>query len=335
MLIGVDLGGTKCAGVVLSDGNAVVAEAVRPTPIGGDAVLATIIEVIDELVARAETRAETQAETKAAVRADGAQQPVRIGVGVPGLVTPDGILRFAPHLFGVREVPLRDLLRARLPGGAHVVVENDNTAATWGERMAGAARGVDDVLYVGLGTGIGGGIISGGVLQRGHHGFAGEVGHMSVDRDGERCVCGRRGCWELVASGTALSRLAGRAGEDVSAAARAGDAQALDVLDRFAGAVSSGLSNLIVTLDPAVIVLGGGVLDPPEPLLGLIRTRLSPTFGDAGSHRQLPDIRAAELGRRAGAIGAALLARDHSSAAATSRVGTPVGTPVGTAEQPS
>lgn len=331
MLIGVDLGGTKCAGVVLSDGYAVLAEAVRPTPIGGDAVLATILAVIDELVARAETRAEA--------RADGARQSLRIGVGVPGLVTPDGVLRFAPHLFGVREVPLRDLLRARLPAGALVVVENDNTAATWGERMAGAARGVDDVLYVGVGTGIGGGIISGGVLQRGRHGFAGEVGHMTVDRDGERCVCGRRGCWELVASGSALSRMAGRAGEDVSAAARAGDPQALDVLDRFAGAVASGLSNLIVTLDPAVVVLGGGVLDPPKPLLGLIRTRLSRSLGDAGSHRPRPDIRAAELGRRAGAIGAALLARDHSSAAATSRVGTRVGTPVGTlvgtAEQPA
>ena len=333
MLIGVDLGGTKCAGVVLSDGNAVLAEAVRPTPIGGDAVLATIIEVIDELVA--------QAAPQAARRADSAPRAVRIGIGVPGLVTPDGVLRFAPHLFGVREVPLRDLLRARLPAGALVVVENDNTAATWGERMAGAACGIDDVLYVGLGTGIGGGIITGGVLQRGHHGFAGEFGHMTVDRDGERCVCGRRGCWELVASGTALSRLAGRAGEGVTAAARSGDAQALDVLDRFAGAVASGLSNLIVTLDPAVVVLGGGVLDPPEPLLELIRKRLSPALGDAGSHRPRPDIRAAALGRRAGAIGAALLARDCGSAAATSGVvALGVGQvgprrDVGAAEQPS
>lgn len=292
VLIGVDMGGTKCAGVSIEVDGTVVGESLRPTPVGGDAVLGTIMEVVDDLVAAA----------------GAAGRPVRLGVGVPGLVTPDGVLRFAPHLFGVREVPLRDLLLDRLPPDSVVVLENDNTAATWGEKVLGAARGIDDVLYVGLGTGIGGGIISGGVLQRGHHGFAGEIGHMTIDQEGERCVCGRRGCWELVASGTGLARIAGRSGEVVSAAARAGDERAMAVLERFAGAVATGLSNLIVTLDPAMVILGGGVLDPPEPLLGLVRHRMSPSLGDAGGHRPRPDIVAARLGRRAGAVGAALLA---------------------------
>ena len=306
MLIGVDMGGTKCAGVAMRSDCTLIAEAVRPTPASGAAVLATIQDVIDELVQR--TRPERNP--------GGGEGRMRVGVGVPGLVTPDGVLRFAPHLFGVREVPLQALLTAALPPGSTVVVENDNTAATWGEHRVGAAQGSDDVLYVGLGTGIGGGIISGGVLQRGHHGFAGEIGHMTIDRDGERCVCGRQGCWELVASGTGLARLAGRAGEVVTAAARAGDDRAFEVLRRYAGAVAAGLANLIMTLDPGVVVLGGGVLDPSDPLLGLVRQCLSPSLGDASGHRPWPDIRAAALGRRAGAIGAALLALEPEATAA-------------------
>ena len=300
------MGGTKCAGVAMRPDCTLIAEAVRPTPPSGDAILATIQDVIDELVQRTQPEGNPR----------GYEQPMRVGVGVPGLVTPDGVLRFAPHLFGVREVPLRALLAAALPPGSTVVVENDNTAATWGEHRVGAAQRCDDVLYVGLGTGIGGGIISGGILQRGHHGFAGEIGHMTIDRDGERCVCGRQGCWELVASGTGLARLAGRAGEVVTAAARAGDDRAFAVLRRFAGAVAAGLTNLIVTLDPGVVVLGGGVFDPPEPLLDLVRQHLSRSLGAASGHRPRPDIRAAALGRRAGSIGAALLAHDPQDTAA-------------------
>lgn len=313
--IGVDLGGTNLRAASVDKHGKMLNKMSGSTDLaaGRDAVIGDMVEAIQKLKAEA-----------------GSLRLAGVGIGIPGFILmEEGIVVGSNNLPQFEGFPVRDEIERRL--GTQVILENDANAAALGEKWIGAGKDVKDLVLLTLGTGIGGGIISGGVLQRGRHGFAGEVGHMTVDRDGERCVCGRRGCWELVASGSALSRMAGRAGEDVTAAARAGDPQALDVLDRFAGAVASGLSNLIVTLDPAVVVLGGGVLDPPKPLLGLIRTRLSRSLGDAGSHRPRPDIRAAELGRRAGAIGAALLARDHSSAAATSRVGTPVAT----AEQPS
>ncbi len=290
--IGIDMGGTKCSGVGISDNGEILAEAWAPTPVGGNAVIDTLVNVVEQVRGHESVRDRT-------IRS--------VGVGVPGLVTSDGAMRFAPHLFGMVEAPVKQRLIERL-GISAVQVENDNTAATWGERTLGAARGFDNVLYVGLGTGIGGGIILGGNLIRGQSGFAGEIGHMTVDQHGERCVCGRNGCWELYASGSGLARLAGRNGEVVTEGARNGDPRALEVLGRFSSSVALGLANLTVAIDPGCIVLGGGVMDPPEPLLSMIRDRLADAMGDAKGHRDLPELRSAELGKRAGAIGAALLA---------------------------
>jgi glucokinase len=286
--IGVDMGGTKCAGILFTDDNAILAETSAPTPAGGEAVLDTIADVIGELLRQSP------------------QRPSCIGVGVPGLVTVTGSLRYAPHLFGVVEVALQELLEERV--GQPVKVMNDNTAAAWAEHRVGAGVGFDDMVYVGLGTGIGGAVIANGQLIEGKQGFAGELGHMTVDRNGDVCVCGRRGCWELYASGSGLARLAGRAGETVTEAGRNGDARALAVLRRFASDVAIGLADLVNIFDPGCIVLGGGVLDPPDPLLGLINDALTGYLGDSSSHRPLPEVRAAALGRRAGAYGAALLA---------------------------
>src|SRR5207237_6877509 len=113
----------------------------------------------------------------------------------------------APNLPGVTELELGPRLRARL-GAVPVAVENDATCAGWGERTHGAGRGADDVIVVTLGTGIGGGIVSGGRLLLGASGFAGEVGHMVVDPDGPECPCGKRGGWERFASGAGLGWLA-------------------------------------------------------------------------------------------------------------------------------
>src|SRR5439155_4267659 len=113
---------------------------------------------------------------------------------------------FAPNLPGVAELPLRARLSLRL--GLPVQVDNDATCAAWAEREAGAGRGADDMVLVTLGTGIGGGLVRGGALDRGAHGFAGEIGHMVVDPHGPPCPCGRTGCWERFASGSGLGRLA-------------------------------------------------------------------------------------------------------------------------------
>ena len=217
--LGIDVGGTKCLGVILDDGGEVIEEQRRPTPKGPDAIIDTLAEL-----ARAMSPWNT------------------IGVGVPGLVTRTGVLRAAPNLVDIHNFEVRDLLAAQLQ--VHVHVDNDGTCAAAAEWKTGAARGIDDFVMVTLGTGIGGGVIAGGSLIRGTNGFTGEIGHMVVDPDGPPCPCGRRGCWERYASGSGLGRLAREAavgkrlervvmlaggdaervrGEDVHAAAREGD----------------------------------------------------------------------------------------------------------------
>ncbi|MDQ6728403.1 MAG: ROK family protein [Actinomycetota bacterium] len=302
--IGVDLGGTKCLAVAL-EGDRVVAERRVPTPAGGPALLDTIALVAADL-------------------GDGG--PVAgIGVGAPGLVDRDGVLKFAPNLPGVTDLAIGAELAARL--GVPVRVDNDATCAAWGERQAGAARGYDDVILATLGTGIGGGIVSGGRLLRGANGFAGEIGHMVVDTDGPPCPCGQRGCWERFASGGGLGRLGqtaaadGRArrvmelaggdpamvrGEHVTRAAAEGDAESHAILGDFGWWVALGLANLASAFDPEAFVLGGGLIEAGELLLAPVRTAFAELLSGA-RHRPTVAIVAASLGERAGAIGAARL----------------------------
>lgn len=284
--IGIDVGGTKCHGVVVDEGGAIVAEARVATP-PADRVVEVLCALVDEL---------THGDVSVGA----------VGVGLPGLITPDGVVRASPNLRGARDTPVGPDLRSRL--GLPVHVENDATMAAHGEWTAGAARGARDAVVVTLGTGIGGGIVMGGVLQRGAHGFAGEIGHMIVDRDGIECPCGRRGCWERYASGSALAASAGVAtGELVVEAARNGDATARRHLEEFARWVALGLANLTNLCDPEVIVLGGGVMEAHDVLfddvqLGFSEALYSPTL------RAHPRLELAELGHRAGAVGAAMMA---------------------------
>jgi glucokinase len=309
--IGLDLGGTKCVGVLLDHADQ-VRETVRvPTPEGTAAFIDLLATVAAELLARS-------------------PQPVRgAGFGVPGLVTNEGVLRYAPHLPGIVEVDLVGSLRDRL--GLHVVIENDNTSAAWAEHVHRVLHGTSSgsMLYVGLGTGIGGGIVSNGQLVRGTHGFAGEIGHHVIAVDGPRCVCGRRGCWELYASGQALRNMMvaealtvdGRPavdGHDLRLLLDAGSPPAEDLARRFARSVAIGLTNLVVTLDVDQVVIGGGVVGDAVAagadgaLLGRIREAIATEFGDAADHRPLPTVTAAAHGPLSGAIGAALLARSAS-----------------------
>ncbi|MEO6124597.1 MAG: ROK family protein [Ilumatobacteraceae bacterium] len=284
---GIDVGGTKILGVVLDERGQIVAQQRRPTPKGGDNVIQELVDLARDL---------------------GPYES--LGVGVPGLVTRTGVLRAAPNLADAHELAVRPKLEEML--GHPVSVDNDATCAMLAEWHHGAARGFDDVVLVALGTGIGGGLVMGGVLQRGTNGFAGEIGHMVVQPDGLHCVCGRRGCWERYASGSGLQMLAGGVrGEDVIIAARSGDAESLAVIDTFARWVAIGLANLTNLLDPAAIVLGGGLAAAPDIFLGPIQRE----FGSllyAPKHRPHPHLAFAELGEHAGAIGAALLPTIHA-----------------------
>ena len=289
--IGVDVGGTKVLGVVVDDAGAVLAELRVPTPPTDDGLVAAMIDVVDKL------RAE--------------HDVVGLGAGVPGLVDRNAVLRFAPNLPGIVELPVGALLADAT--GLPVRVDNDNTCALWGEHLLGAARDATDVVLVGLGTGIGGGLLVDGRLARGAHGFAGEIGHMVVARGGIPCVCGHNGCWERYASGNALGRMArdagiGERGEDVTTAAIAGDAAALAVFDEFADWFAVGLVNLVHVLDVSRCVIAGGLVEAGEVLIEAVRRAFRARVV-APEHRPPVEIVAAQLGERAGAIGAALLAR--------------------------
>ena len=301
---GVDIGGTKILGVVLDadDPETILAEVRVPTPEGEELVLDAIAEVAIKL-----------------------GDVASLGVGIAGLVDRRGVLRVSPNLPGLRGVDVVAEMQRRV--GLPVRVDNDATCAAWGEHLAGAARGADDVVCVTLGTGIGAGLIADGELVRGAHGFGGEAGHMVVDPSGPPCPCGRRGCWERFASGTGLARL----GRDAAAggrlerarllaggeshlvraehggqAASEGDPQALAVMDEFARWVGVGIGNLVTVLDCSLVVVGGGLVELGDLLLDRVRAAFRV---DVMSPQERQDVRivAAELGGRAGAIGAALL----------------------------
>ena len=304
--VGIDIGGTKIAtGVVTADGY-IVERALVPTPMDDEpATVLAMLGAIEELRAR-----------HPGVEA--------IGVGAAGLVEwPSGRVRWAPHN-AYRELSLRRLLYEAT--GLPTVVDNDANAAAWAEARFGAGVGSDHMVLLTVGTGIGGGLVLGGQVYRGSSGFGVEVGHMIVDPDGPACPCGQRGCWERFASGSGLGRLAreavggGRAdrvlalaggdpeavrGEHVTRAVAEGDAQAVEVLGRFAWWVALGLANLANIFDPEAFVLGGGLVRAGEALLAPTASALRDLLPP-----QRPEVRIlpATLGERAGAVGAACLA---------------------------
>lgn len=304
--VGIDVGGTKCLGVVLDPSGVVIDEQRRPTPEGPDAIIDTLAELATSLGANGS-----------------------LGVGVPGLVTRDGVLRAAPNLVDIRDFQVGRLLTEAL--GFKVRVDNDGTCAGAAEWKVGAAVGCADMVMVTLGTGIGGGVIAGNALIRGANGFTGEIGHMVVDPDGPPCPCGRRGCWERYASGSGLGRLAREAavgkrlrrvvelaggdaenvrGEDVQAAAREGDDEALAVVDSFGRWVALGLVNLANILDPEMFVLGGGLAASADLYLAPIQKWFTQLLY-APDLRPHPQLRFAQLREQAGAVGAALLPEVH------------------------
>jgi glucokinase len=308
--IGVDIGGTKVAAGVVDDQGRVIDSTRRPTP-GSDVAKteAVIAEVVNELSGRHEVSA--------------------VGIGAAGWIANDlATVLFSPHL-AWRDEPLRDALAEAI--GVPVVVENDANAAAWAEYRYGAARGAQVAVMVTMGTGIGGGLVVGGVLYRGAHGVGCEYGHMCVVPDGRRCACGNRGCWEMYASGRALARDAREladvspvgahrlmtlakgdlnqlTGPLVTQAAREGDPAAVEIYTAMGRWLGRGLANLAAVIDPTVFVIGGGVSEAGDLLLDPARQAFRESLTGRG-FRPAADILLAELGPQAGLVGAADLAR--------------------------
>jgi glucokinase len=303
--VGVDVGGTKLLAVRVDPDGFVVPDPIQAAPRDG-------ASLIDEIAA-------------AARRLSGGL-PESLGIGIPGLVDAGDSIRFAPNLPGVAGTPVGSALRDQMPN-TRLWVGNDATAACWGEYIRGAGQGYDHMLMVTLGTGIGGGVVCNRSLIEGANRFAGEFGHMVVDPDGPQCPCGKQGCWERFASGAGLGvlgramavagdaprlvELAGDAeavrGEHVTVAATGGDGPALAVMTDFAWWVALGLSNLAAIFDPQVIVVGGGLVEAGDALMGPTREAFKELL-EASKVRPRVDIVVAALGVQAGAVGAALLA---------------------------
>ena len=313
--VGLDVGGTKVLGVAVDASGTVLAEERRATLDSGAALLDDLADLYQHLAA------------EASEHGGGTRPPV--GVGVPGLVDAKGTLVFAPNLRGASGTDMHAGLVARLgQDRAPVIqVDNDATCAAAGESAFGAGSGRPDVLFVILGTGIGGGIVAGGRLLRGSGNLSGEIGHVVVDPQGPPCGCGRRGCWERYASGSGLGRiardfaLAGRAtriislaggdadavrGEHVMRALADGDEQAAIIVEEFAWWLALGLANLANVLDPRVIVIGGGLVRAGEALLGPVRAAFLSQIEGANVRSEI-EIVPASLGDRSGAIGAAVI----------------------------
>lgn len=321
--LGIDVGGTKLAGVVLSGGPGhweVVAQ--------GRARVAQSLEGLQDGVAQLASSLCAQALSEKGVEARWA------GFGMPARVSRDGRLGRAANLRFITGLDGKELLGKALAkaqvcqdaGG--VTVDNDATCAMAGEAALGAARGMRDALMITLGTGIGGGLLLEGQIYRGAHGFAGEVGHFVIDADGPVCACGKRGCWEQLASGPALARMAREAlesgklgavgalvggdaslvrGEHVTQAAAAGDKEAQALLDELVYWMALGLEGLVEVLDVEAAVIGGGMVEAGELIMGPLRQKVNELLHVGNERDELPVLRA-ELGSLAGAVGAAFLA---------------------------
>ncbi len=287
--LGIDIGGSRIRAAVVTPAGQVLtrAEGVTPARSSGDAVVAVVAKVAAEAL---------RGQTVAAA-----------GICAPGpLDALRGLALSTPTIDGFRDYPLRDRIAEAI--GIASFLDHDGHAAAYGEWQFGAGRGALNMVFVTISTGIGGGAVVDGRLQRGRQGMAAHVGHMAIVPDGPVCSCGNPGCWEALAAGPAFTSAARKAGfadgAAAFAAARTGDAKAEAVVAAEALWLSIGIVNLIHIYSPDVVVLGGGVTESLDLMQNQIEfeitRRAMPPF------RQTP-VRRASLLDNAGLIGAAAL----------------------------
>lgn len=299
MLIGLDIGGTFLKGARIDEAGRVAARLHEPVAKrSAEALLGQIEAAVASLDGAAKTRA--------------------VGIGLPGIVERASVVRVSPAVPVLDGLSLGDEVRRR--AGRPAFLENDANAAALAEAWIGAGRGVENMLLVTLGTGIGAGLVLAGRIWSGRSGYAGEIGHIQVDEDGVACPCGSRGCLETLAGASGWKRRAEelRAGRDsalhgkdldqkaIVDAARNGDAVALEVVDGAARALGAGIAAVLDLLNLDRVVIGGGVAAAGPFLLDRIveetRRRTYPqVFADCS-------FRPAELGGDAGVVGAARVA---------------------------
>jgi glucokinase len=301
--IGVDIGGTSIKTGVVEETGTIILQSETPT---GEDRAESITNVIISQIEK--------------IRSESGQTGTPVGVGVPGIVTPGGdILSFA-NIHSLENHPLGKILSDRF--GTDIFIDNDANCAAAGELLFGAAKGARHCILVTLGTGIGAGIIIDGKIYQGVRGGAGEAGHMIISPGGRICGCGNRGCWEAYGSASAMVRYAaellknegrssmlGVPAESLNAkiieqAAKEGDSIAEKAFNETAEYIGIGVANLLNIFDPDIILIGGGLSQSGEFLLGKVRTA---AYSLANSTARKAPIEKAALGNSAGIIGASSL----------------------------
>lgn len=303
--IGIDLGGTNIAAALVSEDGEILRRLGIPTPWGADSIIKAIEQLCRELMTDSVSS---------------------VGIGVPGTVYPRGTVSYACNI-NMRNIALADILSSAL--GLPVYLENDANCAALGEYFAGCGKGASSLLCVTLGTGVGGGFVESGRLFRGFNGCGAEMGHMVIDPHGEKCACGRAGCFETYASVSALIKrcrdyisvhpsspmalLAAKCvdGSTVFQAMAAGDEGAKNIFKDYVRYLACGLTNLVNIFQPEILCIGGGISARGEELLRPVREIvLSQDYA-----RDCPErtcLTAAKFGNDAGLIGAALLERTNT-----------------------
>ena len=311
LTIGIDIGGTKVLGGVVDSTGNIIDSARRVTPVaGGKELITTIIEVVKEFKSKHEIAG--------------------VGISIAALISADqGTVVGAPNIANLSKLNFVAELKKEF--NIPIIAENDANAAMWAEYKFGAARGFNPVMFFIIGTGMGGGLVIDDKLFRGANGIGAEFGHMIVQQNGVLCGCGTKGCIEQYASGSALMRYAkegittnpakgkvvldlaggsvtGLTGAILTKAALAGDELAIAAFKQQADWLGSACASFALILNPAAIVIGGGVVDAGELFLAPVREAMNRYMPFAGTHTP-PKIIAAKFGNDAGLIGAADLVR--------------------------
>ena len=315
--IGVDLGGTNIAAGIVNSEFQIVKKGSVPTNVAGR----TAEEIIKDMGALCDSLVKDAGLTFDDIE--------YVGIASPGAIDPvRGVVNYANNLPFSR-FPIADTLKKFIPV-KKVLVENDANAAAKGEAVAGAAKGVGDVVMITLGTGVGGGIIIDHKVYSGFNYAGAELGHSVIEYNGRQCSCGRKGCWEAYSSATGLINMTKEklaeceakgiptlmtdfvkeegkvSGKTAFAAMKKGDAPAKEVVDMYIGYLGCGLSNIINIFQPEILVIGGGICNEKhyltDPLEKIIKEE---TYGNEAI--KPTTLKIAELGNDAGIIGAAVL----------------------------
>jgi len=317
-VLAIDVGGTKIITAIIANSGQVMAKEYYLTLAdeGPQSVIERIFSAIDRLLS---------------LRNIGSSQLASISIAAAGAINFDkGLITSSPNLPGWDAVPLRDIIKEKYRVITFLI--NDASAAALGEHRLGAGRGVSNLIYLTVSTGIGGGIIINGKLYSGQCGGAGEIGHMTIDVNGPRCNCGNTGCFEVLASGTAVAKEAIRrirqgersslieivegkleniTAEKVEVAARGGDSLALDIISRAAIYLGVGMVNLVNIFNPEMIIVGGGMAKMGDLLLNPARQVVKERAFQLSA--QAVRIVPAQLGEDAGVLGAAIFAFEQGA----------------------